>query len=89
MTLADVPAPRDASATYGWLEDRCDPRRHFTTRTATIAETITVETGGEQVQSGDGLRRYGYVSREGELSASQLRQLAAACLDAADELDRG
>lgn len=87
MNLADVPPPADA-AVYSWLEDSCDPRRHFTTRTRTIAGTITVEASGEQVQSGDILRRYGYVSGEGELSASQLRQLAAACLDAADDLDR-
>ncbi|ASW95997.1 hypothetical protein [Mycobacterium intracellulare] len=88
MTLADVPAPRDATAVHGWLEDSSDPRRHFTTRTRTIAGTITVEVSGEQVQSGDILRRYGYVSGERELTASQLRQLAAACLDAADELDQ-
>lgn len=94
VTLAMVPAPSDAIRVDGWIQyDDNDWRRQFmSTDKHTVpgmddGDHIDVSVRGEQVQTGDVLRRYAYVAGTGAFSAAQLRQLAAECLNAADTLD--
>ena len=91
--MTHVPAPDDALRVDTW--DRfadTDWRRYFTSteRSATgfEGESVTVRLAGEQVQTGDVLHRWAYVEGRGAFKAAELRKLAAALLDAADDLDR-
>ncbi len=92
MTSTPVPPPADATLTESWdhYSDH-ERRRFFTTSLVTIPGgngEVTVRLAGEQVQTGDVLDRWVHVSAETELSPAQLRQLAAACLNAADDIER-
>lgn len=92
MTSTPVPPPADATLTETWDNySEHERRRYFTTTLTTITGRTgeaSVRLAGEQVQTGDVLDRWVHVSAETELSPAQLRQLAAACMNAADDLER-
>lgn len=90
----DIPAPADAVHVEPWQQWATDRRRLFTSAEYEVPgywpgePAATVQVRGEQAGTGDVVFRYGAVSGPTVFTAEQLRKLAAACLDAADILDR-
>ncbi len=102
QTWRDIPAPADATgAPSGWLE--VDEGRWWRTYTARRAVLdfprpelpnhdgqVVIEVVGHQYSDGETVERYVHVNGGGmdELTAGQAREVAAALIAAAEELDK-
>ncbi len=87
---AHIPPPIGATDTHIWSDDGEVVSRTFYGRQWRVADSIVLIVG---TQYGDGsvarqVEVHAAESSDGELTAAQARELAAALLAAADELDR-
>lgn len=87
--------PAEATYVSDWelIQHPDDYRRHFITSHLTtvtghhdLGGNVTLSVQGEQHQDGQTIR-YVYVDGSGAFAAAQLRDLAAECLNMADQLD--
>lgn len=88
-TVPDIPAPPDATDVFAWTQHGPDlARRPFTGAVREVAG-FTVRIEGVQRQNGSCLRRVTVeaTSLETRLDPEPVRQLAAALMAAADEIE--